>query len=112
MSERKEFWLAVGHVSDAARQQLINANCPVLDVSSRPPVVLVGLRRESVSDRFHEDLVLTNMGEIQVRVVDSCQKAITILLYPKLSVMVSLSHLYLLAGVFPAILPFMRTNVR
>jgi hypothetical protein len=68
MSERKEYWLAVGHVSDAARQQLINANCLVLDVSSRPPVVLVGLRQESVSDRFHEDLALTNVGEIQVRV--------------------------------------------
>ena len=68
MSERKEYWLAVGHVSDAARQQLINANCPVLDVSSRPPVVLVGLRQESASDRFHEDLALTNVGEIQVRV--------------------------------------------
>ena len=72
MSERKEHWLAVGRVSNAARQQLINANCPVLDVSSRPPVVLVGLRHESVGDRFHEVLALTKVGEIQIRLQGLC----------------------------------------
>ena len=72
MSEIQEHWLAVGRVSNAARQQLINANCSVLDVSSRPPVVLVGLHHELTSDRFHEDLALTKVGEIQIRLKGLC----------------------------------------
>src|SRR6266567_5155247 len=43
---------------------------------------------------------------------DSCQKALTIIWYPQLSVTVSKRHKHLLTGVFPAILPFMRTDVR
>ncbi len=72
MSKIKEHWLAVGRVSNAARQQLINANCLILDVSSRPPVVLVGLRHESANDRFHENLALTKVGEIQIRLKGLC----------------------------------------
>jgi hypothetical protein len=72
MSEIKEHWLAVGRVSNAARQQLINANCLILDVSSRPPVVLVGFHHESASDHFHEDLALTKVGEIQIRLKGLC----------------------------------------
>ncbi len=72
MSEIKEHWLTVGRVSNTARQQLINANCLVLDVSSRPQVVLVCLRHEPASDRFHQDLALTNVGEMQIRLKGLC----------------------------------------
>src|SRR5450759_3011445 len=46
------------------------------------------------------------------RVSDSCQKALPIIWYPQLSVTVSKRHKHLLTDVFPAILPFMRTDVR
>lgn len=67
MSIIREHWLAVGRVSKAARKQLVEANCIVLDVSSKPPVVLVGLRDEATRDDFYEDLALTDMGEIQIK---------------------------------------------
>ena len=72
MRETREHWLAVGCVSNAARKQLVEANCLVLDVSSRPPIVLVGLRGEATSGDFSQDMVLTDMGEIQIRLKALC----------------------------------------
>jgi hypothetical protein len=67
MSETREHWLAVGRVSNAARKQLIEANCLVLDVSSKPTVVLVGLRGEAAVGDFSQNMAFTDMGEIQIR---------------------------------------------
>lgn len=72
MNEIKEHWLAVGRVSKAARKQLIEADCTVLDISSKPPVVLVCLRHESASHNFSENIALTDMGEIEIRVKTLC----------------------------------------
>ena len=72
MNATREHWLAVGRVSNAARQQLVNANCLVLDVNSRPPVVLVCLRYESPRDHFSENMALTNVGEIEIRLKGLC----------------------------------------
>jgi hypothetical protein len=38
------YWMAVGSVSTAARQALHDADCLVIDLHQKPPVVLVGLR--------------------------------------------------------------------
>src|SRR4051794_28310680 len=72
MSETKEHWLAVGHVSNAARKRLIEANCPVVDVSSKPAVVLVCLRYETATSHFSENMAFTNVDEIEIRVKDLC----------------------------------------
>ncbi|TME08859.1 MAG: hypothetical protein E6I80_09055 [Chloroflexi bacterium] len=72
MSEPREHWLTIGYVSKAARKRLIEANCPVLDVSSKPPVVLVCLRHEVTSEHFHEDIAFTDVGEIQIKLKGLC----------------------------------------
>ncbi len=72
MSETREHWLAGGRVSNAARKQLIEANCRVVDVSRKPPVVLVCLRHASTSDHFYEDMAFINMGERQISVKALC----------------------------------------
>ena len=64
MSRRREqHWLAVGRVSNAAREQLIDADCHVVDVNSKPPIVLVGLRYETASGQFSENMALASVEE-------------------------------------------------
>jgi hypothetical protein len=72
MSQAREHWLAIGSVSKAARKRLIEANCPVLDVSSSPPVVLVCLPHEVTGEHFYEDMALTDVGEIQIKLKGLC----------------------------------------
>ncbi len=72
MSETREHWLAVGRVSNAARKRLIEANCPVVDGNSKPPVVLVCLRDETATGHFSENMAFTNVGEIEISVKGLC----------------------------------------
>ncbi len=46
MGKIQEHWLAVGRVSNAAREQLAIAHCSVIDVQREPPIVLVCLRHQ------------------------------------------------------------------
>jgi hypothetical protein len=59
-----EHYLVVGHVSDAARDALNEADCFVQDLSTRPPLVAVGIHYQS-----NDDLSFTWSvdAEIQVR---------------------------------------------
>ena len=45
-----EHYIAVGRVSNAARQALIEADCFVQDLSPEPPLVAVGIRYQSKDD--------------------------------------------------------------
>jgi hypothetical protein len=45
-----EHYIAVGHVSDAARQALIEADCFVHQVSIEPPLVAIALRYQDEHD--------------------------------------------------------------
>jgi hypothetical protein len=45
-----EHYIAVGHVSDAARQALLEADCFVHDLSPEPPLVAVGIRYQGKDD--------------------------------------------------------------
>ena len=72
MSRMREHWLAVGWVSNAAREQLMEANCHVLDVHSKPPIVLVGLPYETASGRFSENMAVADVDEIEIRVKGLC----------------------------------------
>src|SRR2546430_4806039 len=72
MSRMREHWLAVGRVSNAAREQLMEANCHVLDVHSKPPIVLVGLPYETASGQFSENMAFADVDEIEIRLKGLC----------------------------------------
>ena len=46
----KQHYIAVGRVTDAARQALLEADCFVHDLSPEPPVVAVGIRYQDKDD--------------------------------------------------------------
>ena len=64
MSGTKEYWLAVGSVSDKARNQLEEADCIVQQVNTVPPVVLICLRYRS--DEGANDLKIGDHGELYI----------------------------------------------
>lgn len=64
MNGTKEYWLAVGSVSEKARKQLEEADCIVQQANTVPPVVLVCLRYRS--DEGSNDLKIWDHGEMHI----------------------------------------------
>jgi hypothetical protein len=58
--------LAVGHVSDAARQALIEADCFVQDLEASPPLVAVGIGYQG-----NDDLSFTWSVDAEIQVNSS-----------------------------------------
>ncbi len=65
--EVKEFWFAVGSVSDAAREELAKGECPVRQVSEEPSIFLVCLYHRGEWHNYETDLVVKSDGTIQVQ---------------------------------------------
>jgi hypothetical protein len=64
-----DHWLAVGQISDAARQALVESDSQVIDVSSELPVVLVGLHYEDNwrTEHAEDDLQIWTSGDVHVK---------------------------------------------
>jgi hypothetical protein len=63
----KEHWIAVGSVSDAARQALIEADCFLHKVSATPQIVLVGRHYQDEHDldigwQFEPEIPIDSSG--------------------------------------------------
>lgn len=64
--EVKEFWFAVGSVTDAAREMLEHGGCTIRQVSEEPQVFLVCLRYRD-EWQYGKDLKLWSDGNLWVR---------------------------------------------
>jgi hypothetical protein len=62
----KTHYLAVGHVSNAAQQALIEADCFVHNLSAEPPLVAVGIRYQG-----NDDLSFTWSVDAEIQVHSS-----------------------------------------
>ena len=66
MSTKKQYWLTVGCVSDAACSNIKRTGGQVVQLSSEPPVTLVGIAYDSTA--HPDDLAFNNGSEIQIDV--------------------------------------------
>lgn len=66
MSTNKQYWLAVGCASNAARSDIKRTGGQVVQLYSKPPVILVGIVYDSTA--HPDDLAFNNGSEIQIDV--------------------------------------------
>lgn len=66
MSTNKQYWLTVGRVSDAAYGDIKRTGGQVMQLSSEPPVALVGIAFDATA--HSDDLAFNNGSEIQIDV--------------------------------------------
>ena len=64
----KEHYIVVDHISEAARQALVEADCFVHELSADPPLIAVALRYQDSwsKEHYQDDLETFSIGEIAI----------------------------------------------